>query len=90
VQMASQVAAASPSVIVVGGSDATGAVLVGTFDGGGTWTVVARLGAVEIADLGFTTATQGVVITVSSDGPASLLVTRDGGRTWGAVGVTGG
>jgi len=89
-QMPAQVAAASPSVIVVGGSDATGAVLVGTFDGGGTWTVVARLGAVEIADLGFTTATQGVVITVSSDGPASLLVTRDGGRTWGAVGSAGG
>ena len=89
-QMAAQVAAASPSVIVVGGSDATGAALVGTFDGGGTWTVVARLGAVEIADLGFTTATQGVVITVSSDGPASLLVTRDGGRTWSAVGSTGG
>jgi len=89
-QMAAQVAAASPSVIVVGGSDATGAVLVGTFDGGRTWTIVARLGAVEIADLGFTTAAQGVVITVSADRPASLLVTRDGGRTWGPVGSTGG
>ncbi len=89
-QMAGQVAAASPSVIVVGGSDATGAVLVATFDGGRTWTIVARLGAVTIADLGFTTATQGVVISAPSGGPARLLMTRDGGRTWRAVGSTGG
>ena len=90
VQMASHVATASPSVIVVGGSDATGAVLVATFDGGRTWTTVAPLGAVEIADLGFTTAGQGVVITVSADGPASVLMTRDGGRTWRTVGSSGG
>jgi photosystem II stability/assembly factor-like uncharacterized protein len=89
-QMAGQVAAASPSVIVVGGSDATGAVLVVTFDGGRTWTIVARLGAVTIADLGFTTAKQGVVISAPSGGPARLLMTRDGGRTWRAVGSTGG
>ena len=88
-QAAGQVAPASTSVIVVGGSDATGAILVGTFDGGRTWTIVAQLGAVQIADLGFTTATQGVVITVSSDGPASLLMTRDGGRTWSGVGAAG-
>ena len=89
-QMAAQVASASQSVIVVGGSDATGAVLVATFDGGRTWAVVAHLGAVAIADLGFTTATQGVVITASANGTASLLMTRDGGRTWRAVGSTGG
>jgi photosystem II stability/assembly factor-like uncharacterized protein len=89
-QMAGQVAAASPSVIVVGGSDATGAVLVATFDGGRTWTIVARLGAVTIADLGLTTATQGVVISAPSGGPVRLLMTRDGGRTWRAVGSTGG
>jgi photosystem II stability/assembly factor-like uncharacterized protein len=89
-QMAAKVAAASPSVIVVGGSDATGAVLVATFNGGRTWAVVARLGAVTIADLGFTTATQGVVITAPADGPASLLMTRDGGHTWSAADSTGG
>jgi len=89
-QMAAQVASASPSVIVVGGSDATGAVLVATFDGGRTWIIVARLGAVTIADLGFTTAAQGVVITAPAGGPASLLMTRDGGRTWAAVGTAGG
>jgi hypothetical protein len=89
-QMAAQIAAASPSAIVVGGSDASGTVLVGTFDGGRTWDVVARLGAVEIADLGFTTTAEGVVIVVPADGPASLLVTRDEGRTWSAVGAAGG
>ena len=86
---AAQVAAASPSTIVVGGFDAKGAVLVATFDGGRTWAVVARLGA-TIADLGFTTAAQGVVITAPADGTASLLMTRDGGRTWRAVGGAGG
>jgi hypothetical protein len=85
-----QVASASPSVIVVGGRDATGAVLVATFDGGRTWAIVARLGAVTISDLGFTTAAQGVVITAPADGPARLLMTRDGGHTWRAVGTTGG
>ena len=85
-QTAAQIAAASPSVIVVGGMDATGTVLVGTFDGGRSWAVVARLGAVDISDLGFTTAAQGVVITVPANGYGNLLVTRDGGRTWGAAG----
>jgi hypothetical protein len=89
-QMAAQATAASPSVIVVGGSDSTGTVLVATFDGGRTWTVVARLGTVAIADLGFTTPTQGVVIATPAGRPATLLVTRDGGRTWRAVGATGG
>jgi len=89
-QMAAHVAAASRSVIVVAGSDSTGTVLVATFDGARTWTVVARLGAVTIRDLGFTTADQGVVVATPADGPAGLLVTRDGGRTWSAVGSTGG
>lgn len=88
--MAAQAAAASPPVIVVGGSDSTGTLLVATFDGGRAWTVVARLGAVAIADLGFTSATQGVVIATPAGAPASLLVTRDGGHTWRAVGAAGG
>ena len=90
VQMASQVAASSASMIVVAGSDSTGARLVATFDGGRTWTVVASLGAVTIRDLGFTSAQQGVVITTSADAPASLLMTRDGGHTWRAAGAGGG
>ena len=87
---AAMAAMASPSVVVVGGSDATRAVLVATFDAGRTWTVVAWLGAVTLADLGFTTATQGVVITGPAGGSSSLLMTRDGGRTWRAVGSAGG
>ena len=81
---------AAQRVVVVGGSDATRAVIVATFDAGRTWTVVAWLGAVTLADLGFTTATQGVVITGPAGGSSSLLMTRDGGRTWRAVGSAGG
>ena len=88
--MAARITSPSPSVIVVGGSDATGAILVGTYDGGRTWSVVAPLGAVSIADLGFTTTSQGVVVTAPADGPASLLMTRDGGQTWRPVPMTGG
>lgn len=90
VTMTSQLAAAAPSVIVVGGTDATGPVLAATFDGGQSWAVVARPGAVDLRDLGFTTPTQGVVIGAPGDGPATLLMTRDGGRTWSAVRTTPG
>ncbi len=85
-----RIAAASPSVIVVGGSDATGAVIVATFDGGRTWSAVARPGAVDLRDLGFTTASQGVVILVPGEGPGTLQMTRDGGHTWRDVPATGG
>ncbi len=87
--MAAMAAMASPSDIVVGGSDATGSVLVATADAGRTWTVVARLPAGQIADLGFTTTTQGVVIVGGAGGSASLLMTRDGGQTWHAVVAAG-
>jgi photosystem II stability/assembly factor-like uncharacterized protein len=88
--MAAMAATASPSVVVVGGSDATGSVLAATADAGRTWKVVARLPAGQISDLGFTTATQGVVIVGGVGGSASLLMTRDGGQTWRAVAVAGG
>ena len=84
--MTAAIAGASPNVTVVGGTDATGAALVGTFDGGRTWSVVARLGTGGLTDLGFTTATQGVVVATSGNGPGTLYMTRDGGRTWAAVG----
>ena len=83
--MGAMAAAASPSVIVVSGSDGTGAILVATFDAGQSWSVVARLGSVQIADLGFTTPTQGVVVAAGANGPATLLMTRDGGHTWSPV-----
>jgi photosystem II stability/assembly factor-like uncharacterized protein len=87
--MGAMAAAASPSVIVVGGSDGTGAILVATFDAGKSWSVVARLGSVQIANLGFTTATQGVVVAAAANGPATLMMTRDGGHTWSPVGQAG-
>ncbi len=87
--MSGQITAASPSVIVVGGTDATGAVLVATFDAGRTWSVVGRLGTADPVDLGFTTPTQGVVVATSGDAPATFWMTRDGGRTWSAVGAAG-
>jgi hypothetical protein len=87
--MAAMAAMASPSVVVVGGIDATGSVLAATTDSGRTWKVVERLPAGQIADLGFTTATQGVVIVGGVGGSASLLMTRDGGQTWHAVAVAG-
>jgi hypothetical protein len=86
---AAMAAMASPSAVVVGGSDGTGSVLAATTDAGRTWKVVARLPAGQIADLGFTTATQGVVIVGGVGGSASLLMTRDGGQTWHAVAVAG-
>jgi len=52
---------------------------------GATWSVVLSLpGAGSLADLGFTTADQGVVIA-TSEGSSQLLMTRDGGRTWAAA-----
>jgi len=81
---ASGVASPDRSTIVIAGSDASGSILVGSFDGGLTWSTVLGAGAATFADLGFTTATQGIVITTA--GTANhLLMTRDGGRTWGAV-----
>jgi photosystem II stability/assembly factor-like uncharacterized protein len=88
--MTGQITTASPSVIVVGGTDATGAVLVATFDAGRTWSVVARLGTADPVELGFTTATQGVLVAASGDAPGTFWMTRDGGRTWSVVGAAGG
>ena len=88
--MTSQISAASASVTVVGGTDATGDVLVATFDSGRTWSVVARLGTADLVDLGFTTPTQGVLIATSGDAPATFWMTRDGGGTWSVVGAAGG
>ena len=79
------VATPDTSTIVVAGSDAKGSVLVGSFDGGHTWSLVLRAGNVGLTDLGFTTPTQGVVVTSSASGSDRLLMTRDGGHTWSAI-----
>lgn len=79
------VATADTATIVVAGTDASGSVLVGSFDGGQHWSVRLRAGTDGFADLGFTTRTQGVVVTSSPSGSDRLLMTRDGGRTWSAI-----
>jgi hypothetical protein len=71
------VASASPTTVVVASpTDA----LHATFDGGGTWVAVLPIAASAVADLGFTTATQGVVVA-----GGELEMTRDGGHTWQQV-----
>ncbi len=78
------IASGTPKTIVVGGTDPTGAVLDGSFDGGTTWTQVLAIGDGQPVDLGFTTADQGVVV-VRAVGTSRLFMTRDGGHTWDPV-----
>jgi hypothetical protein len=79
------VATPDTATVVVAGTDASGSVLVGSFDGGQHWSVRLRAGNVGFADLGFTTRMQGVVVTSSPSGSDRLLMTRDGGHTWSAI-----
>jgi photosystem II stability/assembly factor-like uncharacterized protein len=78
------VATPGTSTIIVSGTDSTESVLVGSFDGGQTWSTVLQAGSVGLADLGFTTPTQGVVVAIGT-GAGRLLMTHDGGRTWSAI-----
>ena len=79
----SAVAVATPegSTIVVAGSLSSGEGLLTSFDGGRTWPSTLNAGMVGITQLGFTTKTQGLVITDKS-GVGQMLMTHDGGRTW--------
>lgn len=79
-----------PAVVLVNGSGATGASVVGSFDGGRTWATVLASGEKALTDLGFTTATQGVVVAPYDTTSAGLYMTRDGGHTWSAVTFSGG
>jgi photosystem II stability/assembly factor-like uncharacterized protein len=76
------IAAPSASTIVAGGGQ-SGVVL--SIDGGLTWkaaSLPSQSGSFYVGYLGFTTATQGVLITSDSGGHSQLLMTRDGGHTW--------
>jgi hypothetical protein len=76
------IASPDTSTIVVAGSTQKGLALLGSFDGGGTWTtLVVQPTQSTFADLGFTTPSQGVVIAIAG----ALLMTHDGGRTWAPV-----
>jgi photosystem II stability/assembly factor-like uncharacterized protein len=78
------VATSDGSTIVVAGSKSSGEALVTSFDGGRTWPSTLNTGMVSITQLGFTTKTQGLLITDKS-GVGQMLMTRDGGRTWTRV-----
>lgn len=82
--------AASPTNISV--AAASGATLISSsFDDGRTWTGTLGIGdgGLGLSDLGFTTATQGVVIHGQITYPQTLqlLMTRDGGHHWATVAV---
>lgn len=82
----SAVAASSFSSVVV--AAASGAsYLYRTEDGGATWTTVHTEpdGGAGIADLGFTTPSQGVVIFGANTRDSHLLATTDAGMTWTRV-----
>ena len=83
IDTASALATPGRSTIVIAGFDSHGSALAGSFDGGLTWKKVLSGGNDTFSDLGFTTATQGVVISTTSAG--HLLMTHDGGKTWSTV-----
>ena len=69
----------APGVVIMGSA---GGDLIGTFDGGTSWTVInhqASSGA--WLQVGFTTSSQGVAI----DGGGTLFTTFDGGHDWAPV-----
>jgi hypothetical protein len=84
------VAASPTGVSVAAASGAT--YIYASFDGGATWATALGIGdgGLGLSDLGFTTATQGVVIHGQTNYPQSLqlLMTRDGGHQWEPVPVS--
>ena len=79
----SAIAAPTTSTVVAAVSGPGNAIeLVASSNGGLTWTSVLVTGPVQVIYLGFTTATQGVLITSDSGSRTQLLMTRDGGHTW--------
>ncbi|MBI3750729.1 MAG: hypothetical protein HY263_03600 [Chloroflexi bacterium] len=80
---ARSIAMATPSVIVVAGPGESGDELLRSGDGGKTWAVVAQYDGRFVRYLGFTTATQGVLLLDTSTN--GFLMTHDAGLTWQAV-----
>ena len=83
-QQVDGIASPDPSKFVIAVNPVNGAnksELLGSFNGGASWMVVAKSSDVSFTDLGFTTTTQGVVITSAGQ----LLMTRDAGDSWAAV-----
>ena len=63
---------------------ASAAIGSGWRSAGRTWPSTLNAGTVGITQLGFTTKTQGLLITNES-GTGQMLMTHDGGRTWARV-----
>jgi photosystem II stability/assembly factor-like uncharacterized protein len=86
--IASGIAAASASVVAVGAQSGA-SWIYRSGDAGRTWASAFEKGdgGLGIADLGFTTSTQGVAIygTPGNGNPSQLLMTRDAGGTWAPV-----
>lgn len=92
-----EIASPSAGVVFVAGTTSQGSAIIGSFDGGQTWQTTLEVAQSAGQDagftyLGFTTSTQGVAITESGAGTSNglqqvgtLLMTRDGGRTWTKV-----
>ena len=79
------IAAPSASTIVAGGD---GSQVVISVDGGLTWSAAsfpAQSTSFYVRYLGFTTATQGVLIASDPGSRTHVLMTRDVGRTWTPV-----
>src|SRR5450759_5162413 len=76
------IAAPSTSTIVASGGQSQ---IVVSVDGGLTWKAAsfpAQGTSFYVRYLGFTTATQGVLLTSDDGGHGQLLMTRDAGHTW--------
>jgi hypothetical protein len=84
-------AAASPLAFAVAAASGASFIYT-TFNDGHDWatTQLPDFGGFPLTDLGFTTATQGVVIFGDPIDPQylQLLMTRDGGRTWKTIDVS--
>jgi hypothetical protein len=79
----SVLASPSPAAILVGHAGENGGQdLLASFDGGVRWRVVYRG---EVTFLGFTSPDQGVAISRPPHGPATMIMTFDGGRRWAPV-----
>ena len=94
ISAAGGVVATGAGSILVTGATAQGSALVRSDDTGQTWQTALETGTASITYLGFTTPTQGVVLTVAPAGSSgspggSLQLTRDGGLTWRQVSFAG-
>lgn len=78
-------AMSTSGAVVVGGHRGNAVELLASYNSGGTWTTAytTTSQAAQVADLGFTTATQGIAVV-----GGSMLMTFDSGHHWNPVSFT--